>query len=132
MKFYLCLSFLIFTAVSCGEKAADLDLAVFSSFGKTLFSQAEEVSIKEVHLDHASLDEKTVIISGNVSTVGEYNTYVVLEDATARVLVIQTKIASFDDRIKEEDIGKKYKVLGRLITRKKGLPTIEAQSVVAL
>jgi hypothetical protein len=116
----------------CGETVIGFDKAMFSIFGKTVFSGAEEVSIKEVHFDHAVLDDKNVIVEGKVASVGEYNTYAVVVDSTARVLVVQTQIASFDERIKEEDVGKKFKILGKLVIRKKGLPTIEAHSVLGI
>jgi len=126
------LCFGIILTSSCADTIASLDKYTFSLFGKTVFMGAEEVSIKEVHLDHAVLDEKNVIVEGNIVSVGEYNTYAVMVDSTARVLVIQTQVVSFEDRIKGIDVGKKFKVLGKLVIRKKGLPTIEAKSVIGI
>ena len=106
---------LLFIALACHDGSLQLDRIMFAKIGKT-FSTAEEVSIKEVHLDHSVLDETNVIITGSVTTVGEYNTYVVVSDQTARVLVIQTTIPSLEDRIKDRDIGKTFKIFGKLVS----------------
>ena len=121
----------LFAMIFFFSGCSDIDQMVFLHM-ETLFDTAKNVSAKEIHLDRTELENTDVVVEGVVETVGEYHTYAVLSDSAARVLIVQTQIPSFDDRIKEEDIGKKIKVLGKVVIKKCGLPTIEAISIVPL
>jgi len=124
------LSILIaFFATSCsGDLGTWLDTSTFHSFGSTLFSDPQQVSLKEVHLDAGQLVGKTVVIEGNVVSVGKCQTHLVLADSTARMLVVLTKIHGETERY-EKKAPKFVKVLGVVERGKKGLPYISALAI---
>lgn len=119
-------------SLSCSGLSEDFDSFIFSLYGKTVLSRTQNISLTEIHLNQSSLEDKDIIAEGMVSLVGDYNTFAVLTADSARILVVQTQIPSNIDRIKDTDAGKMFKVLGRLVTKKRGLPTIEARSVIPL
>ena len=62
--------------------------------------------------------------------IGSYQTYMVLSDNTARMLVVLTEI-DFYDLIGEENLqGEEVKILGMVDYGKKGLPYILAKSII--
>lgn len=132
MKKFILTALLCITLSSCQKASEAFDNALFSSFGKTFFGTATNVSLKEIHFEPGHFEEGYVIVQAYVTMVGEYSTFVVLQDSSAKLLVVQTLIPSFGDRIQEGDIGKQYRILGKLVVRKKGLPAIEARSVLLM
>ena len=107
-----------------------LDYISFEYVGGTVFSDPEEVTLKEIHLDKGSLLGQEVILRGEIINIGSYHTHMVLADSTARILVVLTEI-DFIDKINEfASNGKNVKILGTIDYGKKGLPYILAKSVM--
>ena len=120
--------FLLFCFVSFFGCSA-LDNFTFKHYGKQIFSSNELVSIKEVHIDNASFEGRDLIVEGVVSSVGPHATYAVLSDSSSRLLIKQTKIARIEDKISKVDIGSKIRVFGSVITKNRGLPTVEVKVI---
>ena len=120
--------FLLFCFVSFFGCSA-LDNFMFKHYGKQIFSSNELVSIKEVHIDNASFEGRDLIVEGVVSSVGPHATYAVLSDSSSRLLIKQTKIARIEDKISKVDIGSKVRVFGSVITKNRGLPTVEVKVI---
>lgn len=113
----------------CEFNSGIIDSKIFRHFGRTLMSPVEAVSIKDIHLNPSQYEEKFVEVQAKVDTVGEYSTFVVVEQNSSRLLVVQTDIPSFSDKINESDLGKTFKIMGKLVVRKRGLPALEAKAV---
>jgi len=116
------------------EQGSDLkkiiDYQSFEYIGGTLFSAPSQVTMKEIHLDKGLLFGQEVMLEGTIMEIGSYQTYMVLSDNTARMLVVLTDL-DFYDVIGEENLqGEQVKILGVVDYGKKGLPYILAKSIV--
>ena len=107
-----------------------IDYQSFEMVGGTLFSAPSQVTMKEIHLDKGLLFGQEVMLKGTIMEIGSYQTYMVLSDNTARMLVVLTDL-DFYDKICEENLkGEEVKILGVVDYGKKGLPYILAKSIV--
>ncbi len=105
-----------------------LDASSFGSFGTTVVSDPQQVSLKEVHLDAGQLVGQTIVIEGSVVNVGKYQTHLVLADSTARMLVVLTKVHDATGDF-EKRPPKALRILGTVERGKKGLPYVSAIAV---
>lgn len=101
---------------------------MFRGFGGTLFSTPSKVSMKEVHLDNGTLLGAEIIVEGEVVNTGKYTTHLVLNDETARMLVVLTGIADADLTLKDKK-PKMLRILGTVERGKKGFPFIQAKAL---
>lgn len=124
---------LLYTSFGCKqgkELQKYVDYQAFEHIGGTLFSTPSQVTMKEIHLDKGLLFGREVMLKGQIIEIGSYQTYMVLSDNTARMLVVLTDL-DFYDTIGEENLqGKEVKILGMVDYGKKGLPYILAKSIV--
>ncbi|MBI2602011.1 MAG: hypothetical protein HYW48_03055 [Deltaproteobacteria bacterium] len=129
MKVFLPL-FLSFLLQSCNyslvDFAHDIDNKSFQSLGATVFSEPEEVSIKQIHLDNTPMVGRQVVIEGEIVDVGKYLTYVVVSDESARMLVILTGLQGFTVK---ENRNLRVKILGMVERGKKGIPYVRAHAI---
>lgn len=131
----LLLCFLLFFSGGCeksGKISSWIDSLVFSAMGGTVFTRLNLVTMKEIHLDKGALVGQDVMIEGQVIDTGRYDTYMVMSDATARMLVVLTDV---DDaarvRMKAVGAGKRpVRVIGTVEYGKKGLPFIQAINLI--
>jgi hypothetical protein len=100
----------------------------FGWAGGTLFSEPQQVTIKQLHFDTGELFGKDVILEGAIRDRGEAGTHLVLADPEGRMLVVLTQI---DDshRVMERAEVESLRVLGRLERGKKGLPYVMAKAI---
>jgi hypothetical protein len=112
----------------CTNSLQWLDANTFGSFGTTILSDPQQVSLKEVHLDAGQLVGRTIVIEGSVVNVGKYHTHVVLADNSARMLVVLTKLHEVSDEF-EHQPPKALRILGTVERGKKGLPYISAIAI---
>ncbi|MFK7822892.1 MAG: hypothetical protein AB8G05_01960 [Oligoflexales bacterium] len=113
-----------------GELKKFIDYQSFEYIGGTLFSTPSQVTMKEIHLDKGLLFGQEVMLKGTIMEIGSYQTYMVLSDNTARMLVVLTNL-DFYDVIGEDSLqGEEVKILGVVDYGKKGLPYILAKSIV--
>ena len=104
-----------------------IDLKSFSWMGTTFFSDPPQVSMKEVHLESTLLLGRDVIVQGKVVELGDFSTYIVVADNSARMLVVLTELGEM--QLKAGDVGRtEVKVLGSVNNGKKGLPYIQARA----
>jgi hypothetical protein len=127
--FLLVVSGILFGCNSLQSTGAVIDDIVFEYFGKTVFADATEVSLKEILLDTGSLKGKQVIVEGKVVHVGSMSTFIVLSDQGARMLVNMTGIADLSELESREEGGGPIAVLGTISSGQMGLPAIEARAV---
>ena len=107
-----------------------IDYQSFETIGGTLFSTPSQVTMKEIHLDKGLLFGQEVMLKGTIMEIGSYQTYMVLSDNTARMLVVLTEL-DFYELIGEENLqGEEVKILGMVDYGKKGLPYILAKSII--
>lgn len=112
---------------SCIELSGySIDSYLFSSFGWTLFSSPQQITLKEVHLDTGFLLGSEVVIEADVVDKSDELTFVVVKDSSARMLVVLTSLALDLDKIKD---AKSVKVWGTVESGKKGLPYIGAKAL---
>ena len=110
-----------------------LDHILYHLVGKTFISQPTLVTVKEIHLDKGLLLGQIVEISGQVVEVGEFGTYAILADDTARMLVVLTDIDSEPETSElvsnSAQSSSHYKILGSIDYGKRGLPYLLARGL---
>lgn len=104
------------------------DRFLFQHFGTTVFVNPSQLTMKEIHLDSASLRGKQVVISGKVVEVSDHFTYMVIGDDQARMLVVLTGLDSAGPTLRRA-MPKSVRVLGVVENGQKGLPYLMARSV---
>lgn len=126
---------IVFALVGC-NKARDLsnmfDMVSFRFTGGTLFSNPNQKTMKEIHLDKGVLLGKDVVVEGHVAEVGRFLTYAVLSDDTARLLVLLTDLDSVEFLTGTHNARQKLKILGSVENGKKGLPFIQARAITVV
>lgn len=105
-----------------------LDRAVFSRSGKFLFSSYAPITLKEIHLGLEELRGKKVLIEGKVVESGKHHTFFIMEDDSARMLVVLTRFPNILPDLGTRQ-GKNVKVLGIVGNGKKGLPVVMASAI---
>jgi hypothetical protein len=128
---YLFLSSLCAFLVTCKqvETAQEgFDRWSFSWTGGTLFSEPQQVTIKQLHFDTGELFGKDVILEGDVRERGEAGTHLVLTDSEGQMLVVLTQIDDSHRVVDQRDV-QSLRVLGRLERGKKGLPYVLAKAI---
>ena len=131
MRFFLFAILLIGLSACEGQKVlSDFDNTAFQTLGVTFFDRPQKATMKQIHLDRGMMVGQSVMVSGKVVDVGAYETFVVLNDETARMLVVLTELDS-PRLLREVDIrGLEVRILGTVDYGKKGLPFVLARSVV--
>jgi len=105
-----------------------IDRKLFAKIGGTLFGSPSQVTLKEVHLDSGRLAGRDVIVEGAILEFGKHETFLVLGDDSARLLVVLTDVPK---RAKElvQLKSERIRILGVVEHGKKGLPLVTARSV---
>lgn len=105
-----------------------LDRAVFSRYGTFIFSSYRPLTLKEIHLGLEELRGQKVMIEGKIYEAGKHQTYFIMEDESARMLVVLTKYPNVLPDLGSRN-GKQVKVLGIVGNGKKGLPVVMASAI---
>ncbi len=105
-----------------------LDRAVFSRFGSFVFSSYTPITLKEIHLGLEELRGKKVLVEGQVIETGKHHTFFIMEDNSARMLVVLTRYPNILPDLGTRN-GKKVRVLGIVGNGKKGLPVVMASAI---
>src|SRR5438128_2601885 len=84
------------TCTSCTQLTNSIDECNFSWFGGTVFSNPNQMLMKDIHLDTGHLANQEVVVEGTVVNVGNYTTYLVLTDESARMLIVLTNLVDAD------------------------------------
>lgn len=119
---------ILLSSCSGGGIGNYVDQLSFGQWGKTFFSDPQQVSLKEIHLDTGNLLGRTIIVEGTLVEVGKHHTHIVVSDSTARMLVVLTKMRSPEKQI-GESTSESISILGTVERGKKGLPYIAAIAV---
>jgi hypothetical protein len=120
---------------SCNGKSSlseTVDAFLFKLYGGTVFEKPPKVGLKEIHLDDGRLQGKRIVVEGNVETIGDFDSYVIIEDNSARMLVLLNKIIDADkslSKLKNNEQEYGLRVLGTVFKGKKGLPYIAADAL---
>jgi hypothetical protein len=133
MRIALCLGFSLFFASGCKDDSnsvfSSLNSLIYKSFGFSIGNEASVLSIKELRLS-GNIIESEVEIEGQVEEVSANNTYFVISDQTARLLVVTTEVLpTVRDVVFKSGKGSNVKVLGRVEIGKKGLPFLKASAI---
>lgn len=128
LKMLFTLSVLTLGCDSKQELMSSLDKLVFTGIGGTLFSHPATVGIKEIHFEAASLKGREIVIEGKVVQFGKNSTFMLVADDEARVLVVLTGVADFQQKSLQGD-GSVVRVLGVVDNAQKGLPFVEARAI---
>ena len=133
MRNAFCLGILFLMISGCRDDSNgifnSLNSMIFKSFGFSLGNNALNLSIKELRLS-GNITESEVEIEGQVEEVSSNNTYFVISDQTARLLVVTTDLLpKVRDVIFEKGKGSSVKVIGKVEIGKKGLPFLKASAV---
>ena len=102
--------------------------AFFSRTGRFLFSSYSSVTMKEIHLGLEELRGKKVSIEGRVIEAGKHQTFFIMEDDSARMLVVLTRYPNVLPDLGSRN-GKIVRVLGIVGNGKKGLPIVMASAI---
>jgi hypothetical protein len=105
-----------------------LDLWSFSLVGSMLFDSVPLEDLRGVHLAGAGLVNRDVLVSGVIELSGAEGTYLVLSDASARMLVDTTKLTA-SGLSKLSGRGKAVFVHGEVKTGDKGHVYLLANAV---
>lgn len=108
-----------------------VDDLVFSSVGSTVFFKPEQVTMKKIHLDKGALVGQNVMVEGHVIRTGRYDTYMVMSDDTARMLVVLTDVDNKMSVLTRDIKSGRFpvRVIGTVEYGKKGLPFIQARNL---
>lgn len=129
-RFFLWIAVWFLSACSFqGNWEQALDNLSFQYFGITLFSTPSQVTMKEIHLDKGLLVGHEVVVAGRVQDVGSYNTFVVLSDKTARMLVVLTDVIVNKSQMQLDLNNQEISVFGTVDYGRRGLPYVHARSV---
>ncbi len=133
MRNAFCLGILLLMNSGCKDDSNgifnSLNSMIFKSFGFSLGNNALNLSIKELRLS-GNITESEVEIEGQVEEVSSNNTYFVISDQTARLLVVTTDLLpKVRDVVFEKGKGSSVKVIGKVEIGKKGLPFLKASAV---
>ena len=112
------------------ELKTRVDRAAFSWVGSTVFRVANQLTMKEIHLERSALLGEQVSVKGEVVEVGDHSTFLVASDKTARLLVVLTDLESDGLCCVAERKGRTVSILGVVDYGQKGLPYLLAKSVV--
>lgn len=104
--------------------ASKFDSVIFNATGGTFFQKPKHVTLKEVHLDNGQIGNKPIVIEGTIEEANEFDTFLVINDESAKVLVVTTEIVN--SQRNELNVSDQIRVFGELETGKKGLPYIRA------
>jgi hypothetical protein len=129
-RLLLVVFFLISLSGCIGDEspANTLDRAIFSRYGRFIFSSYRPLTLKEIHLGLEELRGQKVLIEGRVVDTGKHHTHFVLEDDSARMLVVLTQYPNILPDIGSRN-GKNIRVLGVVGNGKKGLPVVMASAI---
>lgn len=105
-----------------------VDQATFQYLGGTIFSEPDQLTMKEIHLDNGVLVGREIIIEGAVAEVSKHFTYMVLTDSTARMMVILTGVVQARPIIEKEK-PKIVRILGVVESGRMGHPIVRARSI---
>ena len=133
MRHALCLGLLLLVVLGCKDDSngifSSLNSLVFKSFGFSIGNNASSLSIKELRLS-GNIIESEVEIEGQVEEVSANNTYFVISDQTARLLVVTTDLLpKVRDVVFQSGKGSNVKVIGKVEIGKKGLPFLKASAI---
>lgn len=125
------MTFLLMASSACvGDESIinTLDRAMFSRYGTFIFSSYRPLTLKEIHLGLEELRGQKVLVEGTVFEAGKHQTYFIMEDDSARMLVVLTKFPNILPDLGARN-GKTVKVLGIVGNGKKGLPVVMASAI---
>ena len=105
-----------------------IDQAAFDHLGGTIFSDPEQITIKEVQLDNGVRLGQEIIIEGTVLSIGKYDTHLIVQDKTGQLLIVLTRLNPPAIMIPGFS-PKQIRVLGTLERGNRGLPYIMARSI---
>jgi hypothetical protein len=74
-----------------------IDNYFFRNLGTLLFSNAKNVTAKEMHLDGGQLIGIKIIVKGKIVKIGAHNTYMLIDDQSTKVLAVLTELVPEDD-----------------------------------
>ena len=121
-----------FLLVGCSMERDELfkvvDRTAFRYLGTTPFGAHETLTLKEIHLDNGLLAGREVVVEGTVAARSAHRTYVVLNDETARMLVVLTDLEYAGPALGSEGVTA-VRVLGTIESGKKGMPIVRATAL---
>lgn len=106
----------------------EFDLLGFRLLGRALLSDTNFVRLKEVHLNNDALRGNPVIVAGKLQELGAHNTYLILVDSSAKLVVKLTDLTLSVRQGLTPENGK-LKVLGMVDINSRGHPFILAKAV---
>ena len=133
MRIAVCLGILLFMLSGCKVDSNSifnsLNSMIFMSFGFSIGNNASSLSIKELRLS-GNIIESEVEVEGQVEEVSSNNTYFVISDQSARLLVVTTDLLpKVRGVVFKKGKGSTVKVIGKVEIGKKGLPFLKASAV---
>jgi uncharacterized protein YdeI (BOF family) len=137
MKLLSKLLILMLLSVTFTACTGDLDFSEyisrknFSLTGGSFLSDAEQITVKEVILDNGTLLGREVIIEGKILEKGEFDTFVIIDDRSGRLLVVLTDMVGAGPRLKNTEESH-LRVFGTVERGKFGLPFVKAKAFIGL
>jgi len=98
------------------------------SLDRLFFTRAKLATIKEIHLDNGTLMQTPVLVEGTVLEIGNHQTYFILGDETAKLIVLLTDLDTGWEIVQGMNT-KTVKVLGSVEMRRRGIPVVKARAI---
>jgi hypothetical protein len=111
-----------------GNPKEVVDQTTFRFLGGTIFTEPDQLTMKEIHLDNGTLLGRDIIVEGVVAEVSKHHTYMVLTDSTARLMVILTGLVEAEPIIENEK-PRIVRILGTVESGRKGHPILKAKAI---
>ena len=131
-RLWLLIAFFGMGCGGIGNLGVMIDDCGFSYLGYTAFSDPDEVTLKEIHLDTGGMKGREVVVEGTLLDVGDFSTFAILGDESARMLVILTKVLLTKDLAGYKGKPVSLRVLGTVSGGQMGLPFVDARAVRVL
>jgi len=117
----------LFSAMSCSRSDGgrvrtireSLDLWTFRNVGSMMFDSVPLEELRGVHLAGTGLLNHDVLVKGTVDSSGIEGTYMVVSDASARMLVDTTRISAENNK-RPPRVGKSVYIHGEVKSGEKG------------
>jgi hypothetical protein len=107
-----------------------MDHGFFGIFGSTLISRVDLLTIKEIHFDTGVLYGRKIIVEGVIREVGNYGTFLIVEDSHGKILIALTQMSRSASELRGFEVGQAVRVLGTVENGKKGFPYLKANKLV--
>ena len=136
MKFFKLFILIVSFSLSSCAKFSSLSFSnflngnFFALTGSLLSHSADLGSLKDFYLDYHNKMQDELIVKGVLREIHPSGSYLILEDATAKVLVLTSKLAAENDLSSLYTVGDQVLIWGSVYIGQRTFPQVKAKALV--